>query len=149
MHRNNSKSLTREGCQILEQGSRCLSPLVLHFFLLPSLHELLSIPLKCVLVYSLFHIDICISFNVVSNKDQCWQHICPMTQPKSSTPQQEHDQHFQFPSCTEPLNRSANTKQHSEHAARRRAKRQLGQRGHNLSGNSAAKPPLTFGGSLE
>lgn len=50
---------------------------------------------------------------------------------------------------TQPLHRHASTERCFHHTEQRRAKRQLGQRGHNLLGNSAAKPRITFGGSLD
>lgn len=50
---------------------------------------------------------------------------------------------------TQPLCRHASTARCLHHTEQRRAKRQLGQRGHNLSGNSAAKPQITFEGSLD
>ena len=50
---------------------------------------------------------------------------------------------------TQPLHRHASTERCFHHTEQRRAKRQLGQRGHNLLGNSAAKLRITFGGSLD
>lgn len=51
--------------------------------------------------------------------------------------------------CTVLLHRHGCAEPCFQHTEQRRAKRQLGQRGHNLSGNSAAKPQITFGGILD
>lgn len=69
------------------------------------------------------------------------------------SPPNPHTTHITTSTTPHPLHtaspKHASTEQCFHHTEQRRAKRQLGQRGHNLSGNSAAKPQITFGGSLD
>lgn len=63
--------------------------------------------------------------------------------------QPTHNTHNHQHHYTQLLHRNSSTERCFHHTEQRRARRQLGQRGHNLSGNSAAKPQIIFGGSLD
>lgn len=69
------------------------------------------------------------------------------------SPPNPHSTHINTNTIPHPLNtaspKHASTERCFDHTEQTRAKRQLGQQGHNLSGNSAAKPQITFGGTLD